>query len=210
MNRHEDIMVPPVLNGLILCGGKSHRMQEDKSLLKYRGIPHWQYICDLLDPIVDDTWISCRKDQAGQFETGTKLLFDRKDIHAAGPAGGLLAAWNRFPDRAWLVVACDLPLVTAQSLTGLVNSRDPKSPATAFLNREKNWPEPLLAIWEPAGLQILAANAEMDRYCPRKTLEQCQASLVPFPNSEELFNANTPEDREQARRSLAHRPSPHR
>src|SRR3546814_9342702 len=68
MNRHEDIMVPPVLNGLILCGGKSHRMQEDKSLLKYRGIPHWQYICDLLDPIVDDTWISCRKDQAGQFE----------------------------------------------------------------------------------------------------------------------------------------------
>src|SRR3546814_16894807 len=89
------------------------------------------------------------------------------------------------PDRAWLVVACDLPLVTAQSLTGLVNSRDPKSPATAFLNREKNWPEPLLAIWEPAGLQLLAANAELDRYCPRKTLEQCQASLVPFPNSEE-------------------------
>src|SRR3546814_11845525 len=82
-----------------------------------------------------------------------------------------------------LVVACYLPLVTAQSLTGLVNRRDPKSPATAFLNREKNWPEPLLAIWEPAGLQILAANAEMNRYCPRKTLEQCQANLVPFPNS---------------------------
>lgn len=185
----------PGLNGLILCGGKSRRMQTDKSQLEYRNIPHWQYIQRLLEPLVDEIWISCRKEQAAQFEKGASLLFDREDSGLAGPAEGILAAHERFPGKAWLVIACDLPFVTAASISVLINTRDPDASATAFLNPDKNWPEPLLTIWEPAGLQLLVRNSGMDRCCPRKTLEECAPVLVTSTDTRELFNANTPADR---------------
>lgn len=192
----------PGLNGLILCGGKSRRMQTDKSLLEYRDIPHWQYIRRLLEPLVEETWISCRKEQATQFGKDVRLLFDRENSGLAGPAEGMLAAHERFSGKAWLVVACDLPFVSAASISVLINTRNPNASATAFLNPDKNWPEPLLAIWEPAGLQVLARNAGMDRYCPRKTLEECAPALAAFRDKRELFNANTPADRTLAEMQL--------
>ena len=32
----------PALKGLVLCGGFSTRMQEDKSRIDYHGVPQWQ------------------------------------------------------------------------------------------------------------------------------------------------------------------------
>lgn len=192
----------PPLKGLILCGGKSRRMETDKSLLTYRSLPHWQYVQGLLEAFVNETWISCRRDQAAQFGDSARLLFDDADMNVAGPAAGMLAAHRRFPETAWLVVACDLPLVTAESIRALINERDAALCATAVLNPEKNWPEPLLAIWEPSGLGFLESNAREDRYCPRKTLQECSPALISFADPGVLFNANTPAERALAERKL--------
>lgn len=177
-------------------------MQTDKSRLEYHAVPQWQYIYSLLQREAEDIWISCRNEQAAHFPQGSNLLFDEENKGIEGPAAGMLAAHKRFPETAWLIVACDLPLVTDESIGQLVKERKAGFPATAFLNPEKNWPEPLLAIWEPAALQILEKNAGEDRYCPRKTLQECQPALVEFPDPMELFNANTPEDRAMAEEKL--------
>ncbi|HYH57053.1 MAG TPA: NTP transferase domain-containing protein [Anseongella sp.] len=192
----------PGLKGLILCGGKSTRMQADKSQLRYHAVPQWQYIFRLLQEHVSDSWVSCRREQADQFGQGINLLFDKETAGVSGPAAGILAGHERFPEAAWLVLACDLPLVTEESIRALARGRKPESPATAFLNPEKNWPEPLLAIWEPAALQLLQRNAGEDRYCPRKTLQECKPFLLNFSHPEELFNANTPEDKALAEDKL--------
>ncbi|TCS90166.1 molybdenum cofactor guanylyltransferase [Anseongella ginsenosidimutans] len=200
-NHHKPL--PRGLNGLILCGGQSRRMQTDKSLLEYRRLPHWQYVQALLEPFVSETWVSCRKEQASQFAGTAGLLFDDDNSGMAGPAAGMLAAHRRFPATGWLVVACDLPLVTAESIQALVKGRDPSLQATAILNPEKEWPEPLLAIWEPSGLQVLEENAGEGRCCPRKTLQQLTSALISCSNPAELFNANTPGERLLAEKELA-------
>ena len=195
----------PVLKGLILCGGQSRRMQTDKSLLEYGELPQWKYVQRLLEPFVINTWISCRKEQASLYAETSNLLYDDETSGTAGPAAGMLAAHRRFQETAWLVVACDLPLVTADSIKALVTGRAHMLPATAILNPEKGWPEPLLAIWEPSGLRILEKNAGENHYCPRKTLGQCNPRLIKLSDPGELFNANTPAERALAQRALAER-----
>lgn len=178
------------LYGLILCGGRSLRMQQDKSQLDYHGIPQWQYLYQLLAPLTEKVYLSCRADQ--QLDTALPVITD--SIDDAGPATGILSAFKAFPDKAWLVLACDLPLISAQSLELLIASRNVGKEATAFISSFKQSPEPLMTIWETAGLKRL----DIEKGCPRKTLLKADIALIENPFAIEQFNANTPSERAEA------------
>ena len=45
-----------------------------------------------------------------------------------GPAAGILAAHSAYPDTAWLVVACDMPLVTPELLAVLIETSRSRPP----------------------------------------------------------------------------------
>ncbi|SFW82584.1 NTP transferase domain-containing protein [Chitinophaga sancti] len=182
------------LYGLILCGGRSLRMQQDKSQLDYHGLPQWQYLAQLLAPLTEKVYLSCREDQ--ELETALEVIID--SVGDAGPATGILSAYKAFPERAWLVLACDLPLISAQSLELLIASRDRAREATAFISSFKQSPEPLMTIWEPAGLKRL----DLERGCPRKTLLKADIALIENPFAIEQFNANTPAEREEAIKTI--------
>ncbi|WPQ63756.1 NTP transferase domain-containing protein [Chitinophaga sancti] len=182
------------LYGLILCGGRSLRMQQDKSQLDYHGVPQWQYLYQLLAPLTEKVFLSCRADQ--QLDTALPVITD--SVGDAGPATGILSAHAAFPENAWLVLACDLPLISAQSLELLVASRDISKEATAFISSFKQSPEPLMTIWETAGLKRLDA----EKGCPRKTLLKADIALIENPFAIEQFNANTPSEKEEAMRAI--------
>ncbi|MNL69743.1 molybdopterin-guanine dinucleotide biosynthesis protein MobA [compost metagenome] len=93
-----------------------------------------------------------------------------------------------------MVIACDLPLLTDQSLQLLINERDPIKYATAFISPENDLPEPLIAIWEPKGLAVLRENFESGFNCPRKTLINNNIKLISNQLPHEQLNANTPEE----------------
>lgn len=181
-----------ILNGLILCGGRSLRMQQDKSQLDYHGLPQWQYLYNLLQPLVSAVYLSCRVEQ----QLDTTLPVIRDSVEGAGPSTGIMSAHKAFPEVAWLVLACDLPLLSTKSLQLLIAERDVEKDATAFISSFKQSPEPLMAIWEPAGL------LQLGNMCPRKTLMQADIKLIENPFATEQFNANTPEEREEAKKII--------
>ena len=188
------------MKGLILCGGRSTRMQQDKSTIAYHGMPQWQYLYTLLQSLVPEVYLSCRADQKPAFSDNIPVITD--SIPGGGPAVGLLSAHATFPDTAWLVLACDLPLISLQSLSFLVHARQPEKDATAFLSPFNNSPEPLIAIWEPSGLALLKRNIESGTSCPRKTLVQGNVLILENPFPTEQFNANTPEEMQAAKDQL--------
>ena len=51
------------LYGLVLAGGRSTRMGQDKSLISYHGKAQREYMADLLGQWCSRTFISCRGDQ---------------------------------------------------------------------------------------------------------------------------------------------------
>jgi len=197
---------PAPLKGLILCGGKSTRMQQDKSQLAYHGQPHWQYLLQLLQEFVPQVYLSCRPEQVDQFQGYPHIITD--SVEGAGPAAGLLSAYAAQPAIAWLVLACDLPLISRQSLAALLHARNPDKAATSFNSHFNNSPEPLIAIWEPAALATLQQNFAMGKNCPRKTLLGCDVLVLENVNAAEQFNANTPAEMQEALQHITDVPPP--
>lgn len=188
------------LKGLVLCGGFSTRMQEDKSNISYHGMPQWQYLVTLLQSLLPEVYISCRKEQQADFDGYPHLVPD--SVPFGGPSAGLLSAHALQPGTAWLVIACDLPLLSKQSLELLIASRDARKAATTFVSPVNNLPEPLISIWEPTGLNALKENVMAGKNCPRKTMLNTDIALLNNPYATEQFNANTPEEKAEALKDL--------
>lgn len=186
-------MSAPELYGLVLAGGRSTRMGRDKATLVYRGRPQVDVARELLAGVCASVFVSCRPDQAGL--TGA-LLHDRYDN--IGPLAGILTAMDAHPDKAWLVLACDLPFLDRATLDELIARRDASKPATAFRGRIDGLPEPLCAIYEPKMRERLHAFVREGVTCPRKALIRSEATLLDLPNPFALENANRPEEAERA------------
>jgi molybdenum cofactor guanylyltransferase len=180
----------PPLFGLVLAGGASTRMQRDKAALAYHGKSQLAWAFELLSPMCAATFVSVRPDQRDE---ATRARFpqivDREP--GAGPIAGVAAALLDHPKAAWLVVACDLPFLTAATLRDLVERRDPQRLATAYRSAHDGLPEPLCAIWEPAAREPLLAYMASGRQCPRKFLIGADVALLDLPDARALDNVNT-------------------
>ena len=187
----------PGLNGLVLAGGRSRRFGQDKAALSIDGQPLLDRTAALLAPHVRQLRVSVRPAQADDaLRAAHTLIID--DIEDGGPAAGLLAAHREAPDAAWLVLACDLPLLDAATVAQLVAARRPECRATAFAAPGDQRPEPLCAIYEPAGLAALAGRATDGRsLSPRALLLDGDVEIVLPVRAETLSNMNRPEDFER-------------
>src|SRR5579863_6603634 len=107
------------LYGLVLAGGRSTRMLRDKAALEYGGRSQLERAAELISPLVEQVFVSVRADQTGDpLRARFRQIVDSGDL--AGPIAGIVAAQLRHPDAAWLVLACDLPLLDRHTLAHLV------------------------------------------------------------------------------------------
>lgn len=188
------------LHGLLLCGGASRRMRRDKAQLNYGGEPQLLRAWRLLTAFTERAFVSVRDSQHDEpLRASLPQLIDTYD--AVGPVAGILSAHDAFPEAAWLVIACDLPLLDETTLRTLIAARDPAKEATAFASRFDGLPEPLCTLWEPPIHQRLKQRYEAGSYCPRKVLIQADIRLLPPPGNT-LDNINTPQEFEQIQRQL--------
>jgi molybdopterin-guanine dinucleotide biosynthesis protein A len=142
-------------------------------------------------------FVSVRTDQQNDTtRTRHALIVDRGDIE--GPIAGINAAFARFPDAAWLVLACDLPFLDARTLDTLIAARAADHDATAFRSSHDGLPEPLCAIYEPRSRAGLAAHIAAGRNCPRKFLISAHTRVLEQPNPRSLDNVNTVDEYRQA------------
>lgn len=183
------------LYGLVLMGGKSTRMGFDKSMIPYHGKPQSQHLFELLTKMLEETYLSVRRDQERVFTD--KVIPDA--FNAKGPLNGLLSAHKAFPDKAWLVLAVDMPFIRPRTITKLIEHRG-KEMATAYVNSENGYPEPLMAIWEPHALQILMDHHKKGRdIYPSEFLQRNDIRTLEPGEDAVLFNVNTPSDFERAK-----------
>jgi molybdenum cofactor guanylyltransferase len=185
----------PPLKSLILVGGKSTRMGSDKALLDYHGKPQYAFLADILRDLNSEVYISCRADQADTFTDNQSVITD--SFLDLGPFGAILSAFRHDPNAAWLVLACDLPLLDADTLSVLIDKRNPHKLATSYRSPEskEGFPEPLIAIWEPRAYPTLLQFLAQGISCPRKVLINSDIELLDPSVSEALTNVNTLEER---------------
>lgn len=184
------------MNGLILIGGKSARMGTDKSLLNYHGLTQREYLFQLLSKFCSEVYFSSRQEQ-GLLEN--VIL----DTLAISPISGILSAFEHNSETAWLVLACDMPLVSDEAIELLIKHRNPEKMATAFYNPEISAPEPLITIYEPKAYLLLSEYIHSGHKSPKVFLQNNEVQLIAIQEKSFLKNVNSKAEFD------AHQANPH-
>ena len=198
--------------GFILAGGANSRMGRDKGLLDFGGVPLILHTARLLEPLVTEVTVVGSPRRYAPL--GLHAIADESDRQAQGgpdapnrgPLAGIAAAlaathwgWN-------LVVACDLPYLSAEWLDWLL-SRALRSRGEAVVPQTERGIEPLAAVYRrECGAPIGAALARGVRKVS-DVIEELRLDLV-YPREWSkidasrriLRNMNEPGEYEQARK----------
>ena len=183
-------VIPFPINGLILSGGLSTRMGEDKRLIKYHDKTQEQFLLELLKPYCSEVYVSINKNQ----QTDLPHIFDL-DLSIKSPIVGIISAFDKNPKTAWLVVACDMPFINQEVIEYLIKNRNVEKFATAFENPEEHFPEPLLTIYEPKIYEKLQEAVNQGRKSPMKVLQNLGIELLQVFDNELLVNINDKESK---------------
>ncbi|MCH9650774.1 MAG: molybdenum cofactor guanylyltransferase [Deltaproteobacteria bacterium] len=179
--------------GVVLAGGASRRLGQDKALYPFRGGTLADWAAERLAEVCGEVVVADR---------GRKLLLELESVvdgPGQGPAAGLLGAALARPGRDLLVLACDLPRVPVALLRDLAE----RSSGQAWVPRHGGRLEPLCARFSASSLVLLDAQVASGELALHSWLRS-QRLEVGFLEGEELlrhgnpkdlfFNLNRPED----------------
>ncbi len=104
---------------VLLAGGKSSRMGRDKSALPVNGEPLWQHQLAILRATEPAQLFISGKSDGPYADCGVEILAD--EFPDCGPLGGIVTALRRCTSDLLLVLAVDMPAMTAGFLRTLLD-----------------------------------------------------------------------------------------
>jgi len=171
----------------VLAGGGSTRMGRDKALLPYRGITLLEYIASIVRQAAGTATIIGDPDRYRDF--GYPVCPDQ--VPQCGPIGGIYTALSVTATDWNLVVACDMPLLSAPVLRSLID-RCFQFPGNCIVGVEPGGePQPLCAVYHRRCLPLLEQAIRDKRFRMRGLLSELNAEPVALGPSV-LANVNTP------------------
>ena len=193
-------MNPAEVSAVLMMGGASRRMGQDKATLPYGGELLWRHQINTLQEAgfgalalsVGEAFpLSC-----GQAEVdGFPVLPDQ--MGGRGPISGLREALDWSPTDLVLLLAVDVPKMSASYLQKLVAAA---APGVGVLPTRGDFIEPLVALYPKAALPVVEQLIEEKQYKLQGVRDAGLAAgwLQSFPmesEDEALFaNWNRPED----------------
>ena len=181
--------------GIILAGGKSSRMGEDKAFITCSGKALIEILIDKLSALFEDLLIVTNKPDLYQkydIEARPDLLKDR------GPLGGIYTGLRHSKTKHAFVAACDMPYLNqdlVRFISGRIDDHDVVMP------EYKGWLEPLCAIYStncitPIEKQLSAGNLKITdflQYVKVRIIDEKDIDRFD-PEGLSFVNINTPED----------------
>ena len=109
-----------VWDGLVLAGGQSSRMGQDKALFQWQGLPLYQHMAKQLDRAgARRIWINRFADNTPESKTWLRDI-----LPGRGPLSGIHAALEVTEAKALIVVPVDMPLLKPEHLATLIAHSD--------------------------------------------------------------------------------------
>ena len=176
------------ITAIILAGGGSRRMGQDKALLMYRGKPLVQHVYDQLNGLFPEIILSANDPEKFQF-LDVKVVPDR--LTDQGPLVAIASALAESTTEYNFVIACDIPeldFALFDQLLQAVKGHECAVPMTG-LGRY----EPLFGVYRKSMTPHLERLIENGVRAMKEALGHCRTGLVPI-DDDRLKNLNTPED----------------
>jgi molybdenum cofactor guanylyltransferase len=193
------------LIAVILSGGQSRRMGQDKGLLQHDGLAWVASLQQKLSSLSVPVYISINAEQRKQYEAllsvQTLLADDESMVHINGPLKGILSAHQAFPLKHILFLPCDMPLLSAEVFQLWIDTfQQQQNPEPAVVSRAENQLQPLCGIYSHHALKkldTLYQQGQLQDKSMHSVIENVlHAQVLEIPaNLLPLFkNYNTPDD----------------
>ena len=186
------------ISGILLAGGKSKRMGENKAFLRFRGKELYTWSLEVLQALCDDIVISAPENI---FPIDFPYPTVPDEIPGKGPLSGLHSCLRYVRHDRAVVLSCDIPFITVAYIQALLSEMH-DAPAIAGLNKNGGI-EPLAGIYS-SHLWLLAEDLiHSGQYKMSDFLSRTEASLVDvqalgFDPDRLFYNVNTRGDMDAA------------
>lgn len=179
---------------VILAGGDSRRMGQDKATLAFDGKPLLQHVTDAVTQVFPYVMISVRQPRDG---TDLPQVCDARN--EAGPLAGLAATLEVIETPWMFAVACDMPFVSPALIDFLAQQRFGHQAVVPVV---QGYPQPLAAFYSASCLDAMREVLESEgKHSLRAVLERLDVCYVDEaqmlehdPQLRSFFDLDTPED----------------
>ena len=198
INRYSDVSRPenptllnPELSAYILCGGKSSRMGEEKGLVDFHGKPFVQRILEAVFPTVSNAVLVTRNQAYGLFQL--EMIPDL--VEDKGPVGGIYTALSHASSQRVLILSCDIPKITAEVVSFLVEKARREPAKITFLSDGQS-DYPLTGVYPRQCLESFKISTERNELKLRRLVESLPHQRVELDNERvsSLQNINSKTD----------------
>lgn len=187
--------------GVILAGGKSSRMGENKSFLKVDGTPSVERVINTMSKVTDKR-ILITNDFAAYEHLGLQQYSDR--YQDKGPLAGLETAFYHTDGEWYVIAACDMPFVHEDIFTYLLSFRS--EDVDAIIPNVDGRDHPLSGIYKRSALPAIQKQIAANNLRVRSFFSDINVVTVDdFSMFDEqivtkhFFNMNNPEQYKEAK-----------
>lgn len=194
------------ITGIILSGGKSSRMGQNKSLMKVGDKTIIEIVVDLMNSLFGEVLLITNDPEDYSF---LQLPMYPDIFTRMGPLAGIHAGLSHSSTQKNFIISCDMPLMTAEMVDYLIHYSTQK-PIT--ITKAEGFIQQLCGVYSksclPAAEHILKAREDGDQRNPDQKKRGCKvlglvhevgaeiidAESLPFYHSDLFFNMNKRDD----------------
>src|SRR5262245_49875298 len=183
------------ISAVLLAGGESRRMGQDKATLPFHGKPLWEIQLELLQKLEPtEIFVSARTDPVWRPDD---VQFVADNPPSRGPLSGLAASLAQMSTPHLIALAIDMPLMTEKYLQSLCDQVEPGRGVIAKIDGRF---EPLAAIYPQEALTNLRCALSGDDFSLQKlahllvTAGKLKAIPLTLQERKLFLNVNEPSD----------------
>lgn len=177
-------------------------MGTNKALMHWKGKRLAQYGIDLVTALNLPVFLSVKQADRDTFQKvfqGCGIIPDENGLRLEGPARGILSAHLLLPQEDWMVLSCDMPLLTPSMGRDLLRSHGAHPEAEASLFSSQGIYEPLFGIYTSTALGHWLRQDETGAWSSssmKYLLSRVRVRAIPAKDRQIPFflNANHPSD----------------
>jgi molybdopterin-guanine dinucleotide biosynthesis protein A len=158
----------PKVFGVVLAGGRSTRMGEDKARLVVEGVPLWERQARLLKGADVPAVIVSGSTSGPWAGSGFRVVQD--DLPGIGPAAGIFSALRELPADFIIVVAVDMPRMDPGFLASLLQQAI--SQGVGVVPRVNGRWEPLAAVYTRSVLPLLKERIRLEKFSLQEFVDE--------------------------------------
>jgi len=181
------------MTGIILAGGKSSRMGQDKGLAQLLDKTLTEWPLESLKPWVEEILISANESSYERF--GYPVI---KDKHTGiGPIGGILSCLEMSRNDTNILISCDTPFINSDLIKYLLDRSGDSDVTVPWFGGTKY--EPLIGIYRKTILPVMRKSISQNNFKLPDLFEKVNISKVEIKGSEYFYhphlfyNINSPE-----------------